>query len=113
MTDPLTPARLAEIRGRLEAATPGPWDVWAFDLETYHVDGPGGCFVAESHCGHTAALIAHAPADLAALLEDHARQAAEIARLRKQVEAHKKNERARWGNAREVLGLDARGGEGS
>lgn len=38
---------------------------------------------------------------------------AEVRRLNKRVAAYEKNERARWGNAREVLGLDARGEEGS
>lgn len=82
----MTPERLAEIRGRLEAATPGPWDV-----KRPGEPAAGGfgivanlgndcdfqrCFVTAPHvasCRRTkadAALIAHAPQDIADLMKE-------------------------------------------
>lgn len=55
----MTPADLAAIRARLEAATPGPWTAKSFDPDDQ--------------------FIAHAPSDIAALL-------AEVERLRRLVE---------------------------
>lgn len=55
----MTPADLAAIRARLEAATPGPWTAKSFDPDDQ--------------------FIAHAPGDIAALL-------AEVERLHRLVE---------------------------
>lgn len=112
----MTPEQLAEIQARLAAATPGPWkqeqntrigamtEVTAFDPDdpptpwdvatTYRFCGRG-----KDECEANAALIAHAPADLAALLAyveqlegllrdlcEDSRAAAEVVRLRKVIE---------------------------
>lgn len=83
----LTPQRRAEIEARLRAATPGPWEAIGFDNKARHIvwvgdDGDeevGDIGVIRSE---DAALIAHAPADLRALLDALAERAAEIKRLR-------------------------------
>lgn len=71
-------SRLDAIKARLEAATPGPWNKFG---QTRHVyselpEGTLGGFLAEAINANDANLIAHAPADLAALL-----RVAEAARL--------------------------------
>lgn len=68
----------AAIRARLDAATEGPWEVddrtsalprvYSIDPD---VDTPP--MIAEVHGIHDAALIAHAPTDLAALLAENQR----------------------------------------
>lgn len=93
--------RLDEIVARLQAATPGPWvvdRVSGFNSlirvaegrpNEYEIIVGSQGMAGYGHDVHNAALIAHAPADLAYLLE-HARQAdaalaaaqAEAARLR-------------------------------
>ena len=67
--------RLQEIRARLDAATPGPWRddhqswcIWAPDHEADEPDAR--CLVAEVGCGPDTDLIAHAPADIAWLLDE-------------------------------------------
>ncbi|MGD3843570.1 hypothetical protein QT614_22475 [Xanthomonas citri pv. citri] len=80
-----TEQREREIRERLQAATPGPWDSEPDDEpECYWVfvdDGEGGgetvasCALGEFSGRDDADLIAHAPQDLADALD-------EIARLR-------------------------------
>lgn len=111
----MTPEQLAAIRARLDAAMPGPWkqekdnnglavEVTAFDPD--EPDEPWGVAVAYRCCGHgkdrcedNAALIAHAPADLADLLAyveqlegllrdlcEDSRAAAEVVRLWKVVD---------------------------
>ena len=81
--------RSAEIRARLDKATPGPWDLsdgWRANVhavvDTENVYGPEGVIahvVRASQDGRytdakkaNADLIAHAPADLAWLLAEHA-----------------------------------------
>ena len=71
------PDRLAEIRSRLDAATPGPW---TNDLEWDEVDAivvpkikyfdPYRACVARVGNPPNADLIAHAPADIAYLLDE-------------------------------------------
>jgi hypothetical protein len=66
--------REAEIRARLEAATPGPWEVQAALgtglLHVSHADSEvGRPPIAQFAEAADAALIAHAPADLAYLLD--------------------------------------------
>ena len=75
------PDRLAEIRARLDAATPGPWfhypgEPWV----TNATDEPRiiVATVSPRMTGDNADLIAHAPADIAWLL-------AEVERLQKRV----------------------------
>jgi hypothetical protein len=70
--------REAEIRARLEAATPGPWEVRAALgtglLHVSHADSEvGRPPIAQFAEAADAALIAHAPADLAWLLAEVAR----------------------------------------
>ena len=87
----LTPEHLEEIRARLAAATPGPWDYW-FEVETRvgpsrenpialvkqmrHARCPGG--VRGTGVDADAALIAAAPTDLRDLLAEVQRLQAEI-----------------------------------
>jgi hypothetical protein len=65
--------RLAEIRARLDAATPGPWD---YDHITRNVEAdsrwlPDKRHVVAPMVGHfDGTLIAHAPADIAWLLDE-------------------------------------------
>jgi ubiquinone biosynthesis protein UbiJ len=67
------PDRLAEIRARLDAATPGPWD---YDHITRNVEAdsrwlPDKRHVVAPMVGHfDGTLIAHAPADIAWLLDE-------------------------------------------
>ena len=108
----MTPERLAAIKARLDSATPGPWGVIETTGEWFHIDChlPDSLPVAKVHSVHSgygnkgepsanAALIANAPADLAALLAyvdelegllrdlcEDSRAAAEVVRLRKVVE---------------------------
>lgn len=96
--------RLAEIRERLAAATPGPWELYATErnviaitkgrmrsgyrreivhwsgFDCSNIDDPG-------QVRANAALIAHAPSDLAYLLD-------EIARLARELDAARERERA-------------------
>lgn len=66
--------RLSEIEGRLAAATPGPWECDGPTASVaYEVVSPGGfgavgAIVATDAIEEDAELIAHAPADLAALM---------------------------------------------
>jgi len=95
----MTPERIAEIRARLEAATPGPW-LEVSDLPMYAIAGPGRYRVVatpnqNSHRyarpGETidtgignamdAAFIAAAPTDVADLLAEVERLTAQIARV--------------------------------
>lgn len=77
----MTPDQRAAIRARLDAATPGPWGGHLSRGAIYAVDENGDRrrrgqrpvgdeypLVARVGVGHDAALIANAPADLAALL---------------------------------------------
>ncbi len=61
-TAPSTPTRLAEIEGRLAAAAPGPWEGADYEVLATDID------IADCQTLADADLIAHAPADLAALL---------------------------------------------
>lgn len=73
-----TPEREAALAARLEAATPGPWR-HVDDRAGHQVHARGyGIPRATVHSGADAQLIAHAPADLADLLE-------EVRQLRAQV----------------------------
>ena len=92
--------RLAEIRERLAAATPGPWELYATERnviaitkgrtrsgylrEIVHWSGFDCSNIDDTgKVRANAALIAHAPSDLAYLLD-------EIARLSRELEAAKK-----------------------
>ena len=84
MTAP-TKDRLAEIRGRLEAATPGPWEIhdscsWRrIGRRHPHKDGDILCPTNDRSDGHPnlnvkpedLILMAHAPTDIAWLLEEN------------------------------------------
>ena len=96
----MTPEQLAEIRARLDAATPGPWD-------HAHRRQPDNMYITQVFCVGSAvpiadmkwvprpaingvigtyreanaALIAHAPSDLRALLDEVDRLTAERDRL--------------------------------
>jgi len=89
----LTPDKLAVIAARLEAATPGPWQADTSDPDdvvvwgplpdsfianvgdwTFHGEAPGQRAVVVDADGADAALIAHAPTDLAACLRHIAAQ---------------------------------------
>lgn len=94
--------RAAEIRERLEAATPGPWKE-AWDCDSIGPDNETGAWACgPTHMGTLAppeselqadmALIAHAPADIAALLADRAERIKREAVLRK--ELHRERSRA-------------------
>lgn len=80
----MTALDLDPIRARLAAATPGPWySEWVPDDDWIVVYGqPHGAYVCPEVCTLTddadAEFIAHAPADIAALL-------AEVERLREQL----------------------------
>src|SRR5690606_2330682 len=98
--------RLAEIRERLAAATPGPWELYATErnviaitkgrmrsgyrreivhwsgFDCSNIDDPG-------QVRANAALIAHAPSDLAYLLD-------EIARLTRELEEARERERGAY-----------------
>lgn len=80
----LTPEHLAEIKARLEAATPGPWFVSSDDGCTVSYACVALARMSGSHPvdAANAALIAHAPTDIAALLAALAERDAEVARLR-------------------------------
>lgn len=93
----MTDEQLAEIRLRCDAATEGPWEVaWKTDF-IWQLDGDGDRFepIAEAHYAegnhhNNATFIAHARADIPALL-------AEVERLRE--ECHDaKAERAHYGD---------------
>ena len=66
--------RLQEIRARLDAATPGPWERWNDGMRIWsraRPDAQFGVDVADVYASHaTADLIAHAPADIAWLLDE-------------------------------------------
>ncbi len=100
----MTPERLAEIKARLAAATPGPWEVLhnsSSDVSVFSTSPHAGqkavAWMAETlRCEQNAELIAHAPTDLADLLAyvgqlegllrdlcEDSRAAAEVVRLRK------------------------------
>lgn len=65
----LTHKRLAEIKARLAAATPGPWEFDADDSELYSInDEHGGCITYDLR-SNDADFIIHAPEDIALLLE--------------------------------------------
>jgi hypothetical protein len=77
---PVTPSELSAIRKRLDAATPGPWELWYGELDWVSV-GIDGDAVAEcrTHINHqfsgwqnlrNATFIQHAPTDLRALLDE-------------------------------------------
>ncbi len=76
----MTPSELSAIRKRLDAATPGPWELWYGELDWVSV-GIDGDAVAEcrTHINHqfsgwqnlrNATFIQHAPTDLRALLDE-------------------------------------------
>jgi hypothetical protein len=76
----MTPSQLSAIRTRLDAATPGPWELWYGELDWVSV-GIDGDTVAEcrTHINHqfsdwqnlrNATFIQHAPTDLRALLDE-------------------------------------------
>lgn len=75
----LNPERLAEIRARVEATSPGPW---RFDANRAEIYSPNGHLIADvwepTHESENAEFIAHAPEDTRALL-------AEIERLQRRV----------------------------
>jgi hypothetical protein len=64
--------RLEEIRARLDAATPGPWEIeeWMTIHDVYAADGKSEPTVATHVRTLDADLIAHAPADIAWLLAE-------------------------------------------
>lgn len=76
----MTPEQLAEIAARLDAATPGPWvqvkdiDAYAFRIIPSSIGRPIAMvnILAPDPVSdlHNAALIAHAPTDLRALLDE-------------------------------------------
>jgi len=86
----VTPDRLAEIRARLAAATPGPWAVHSdptfTPLRAVAIDGPYGWdVVAERISPNDADLMANAPTDLAYLLAEVDGARERIAILRAEV----------------------------
>lgn len=72
----LTPADLAAIRARLDAATPGPWAREGLSVSVTYPCSEGwevadcGTSRSPDTAQFNADLIAHAPADLAALLDE-------------------------------------------
>jgi hypothetical protein len=83
----MTPSQLSAIRARLDAATPGPWELWYGELDWVSV-GIDGDTVAEcrTHINQqfsgwqnlrNATFIQHAPTDLRALLDAVERLTAE------------------------------------
>lgn len=70
-----TDIRLAEIRARLKEATPGPWVIGSYrGMNGYDIETADGRDLSGIHRGmvdgrRNAELIAHAPADLAYLLD--------------------------------------------
>lgn len=76
----MTPSELSAIRARLDAATPGPWEAGTADCcpDMGWVDGPKGAVcpqftatkVTHSLDANDAELIANAPTDLRALLDE-------------------------------------------
>jgi len=79
----VTPADLAAIRARLAAATPGPWRLQTCACGAVCDDAAavkaGGVLVVECADDPDADLIAHAPTDLAALLDEVERLRAGLA----------------------------------
>jgi len=75
-SDPMTAERLAEIKARVEAATPGEWTI----EERFFVIAPDLLTIASCRGDAEATFIAHARSDIPALV-------AEVERLRAQVEA--------------------------
>ena len=83
----MTPDQLSAIRARLDAATPGPWEAGtaACCPDMGWVDGPKSAVcpqftatkVTHSLDANDAELIAHAPTDLGALLDEVERLRAE------------------------------------
>jgi hypothetical protein len=87
----LIESRISEIRERLAAATPGPWHLggnFGPALSRANVWGPralgdqSGPLIAQECDNANADFIAHAPADLEALLAEREGMKAEIERLR-------------------------------
>lgn len=66
------PDRLKEIRARLDAATPGPWDVdeWTTTADVFASGAKSEPTVAHRVRMSDADFIAHAPADIAWLLDE-------------------------------------------
>lgn len=87
----MTPERLAEIRKRADAASPGPW-TWILDGSISEIWDADDCVVADTD-GHRspdddADFIAHAREDIPALLD-------EVERLTRAIESWKREE-ADW-----------------
>ena len=88
----MTPSQLSAIRERLDAATPGPWELWYGELDWVSV-GIDGDTVAEcrTHINHqfsgwqnlrNATFIQHAPSDLRALMDEVERLTNDLAMAR-------------------------------
>ena len=95
--------RLAEIRARLDAATPGPWRAADWDdargIRVVVGEFPRDPYtLALAERDHDARFIAHAPTDIAWLLD-------EVARLREYA-VHKHNDC--WQSGKCECGLEAR-----
>lgn len=81
MTDPFTPARLAAIQARLDAATSPPWE--AGSISVLASDGQTICRMGRTDAeAENAELIAHAPTDLRDLLAEVERLERENLKLR-------------------------------
>jgi hypothetical protein len=97
-TTPLSPERLAEIRARVEAVTPGPWGshrdldgVYTVQARPRLIPSEGNVSDGDIALVYTSAgdgqayanarFIAEAPTNVRALLDDVERQAREIERL--------------------------------
>jgi len=102
----MTDADLTVIKARLAAATPGPWSSLAakpgWDADVGIIAPGCECVLAECFCEFkakgdrhpewaeaNAVLIAHAPTDLAALIE-------EVERLREKIRQDQLNNHAYW-----------------
>ena len=86
----MTDEELAAIEARLKKATPGPWRVVVngqgdYDAPGIEGEGDAGSVLFDAGLlSHTdRALIAHAPADLRALIAEVERLRAEVATLRR------------------------------
>lgn len=95
--------KLDEIEARLNAATPGPWETLEGDTAVCQRDDPYAMIVTEVwQSDANTAFIAHAPADIARLLEI-ARKAREFVRAwhERDIDSNKNN------NSRYKAAMDA------
>lgn len=80
MSDETKPT-VEEIRARLAAATPGPWNNDGNYERDRYVHAPGKRYLSKFTELHDATFVAHAPTDIAFLLERDAAREARVAEL--------------------------------